>query len=129
VFSVYNTVLVPDFLRCSLTELSEKDFTPEVVEYLGAEYFEVELQKKVAAFREKYEKKRVKESAAAGAAAGAAASADKKKRKPQFSPATEDIDVSPTGATAPLLLEGVVLPEVPKSLGPIWSSKFYIRNL
>ena len=116
VFSVYNPVLVPDFVRCSLMELSEKDFTPEVVEYLGAEYFEVELQKKVAVFREKYEKKRLKESAAAGAAAaGAAASAGMKKWKPKFSPATEEMDVSPTGATAPLLLEGVVSPEAPRT--------------
>jgi hypothetical protein len=38
VFSVYNPVLVPDFVRCSLMELSEKDFTPEVVEYFGAEF-------------------------------------------------------------------------------------------
>ena len=115
VFSVYNPVLVPDFVRCSLTELSEKDFTPEVVEYLGAEYFEVELQKNVSAVREKYEKKRLKESAGGGAAAGAAASEKKKKRKLQFSPATDDMDVSPTGATAPLLLEGVVSPEAPRT--------------
>jgi hypothetical protein len=114
VFSVYNPVLVPDFVRCSLTELSEKDFTPEVVEYLG-EYFEVELQKNVSAVREKYEKKRLKESAGGGAAAGAAASEKKKKRKLQFSPATDDMDVSPTGATAPLLLEGVVSPEAPRT--------------
>jgi hypothetical protein len=116
VFSIYNPVLGPDFVRCSLMELSEKDFTPEVVEHLGAEYFEVEIQKKVSAVLEKYEKKRLKESAGGGApAAGAAASKDKKKRKPQFSPATEEMDVSPTGAPAPLLLEGVVSPEHPRT--------------
>jgi hypothetical protein len=81
-----------------MMELSEKDFTPEVVEYLSAEYFEVELQKKVSAVREKYEKKRLKESAAAGAAAaGAAASKEKKKRKPQFSPAIEEMDCRSPG--------------------------------
>jgi hypothetical protein len=53
VFSIYNPVLGPDFVRCSLMELSEKDFTPEVVEHLGAEYFEVEIQKKVSAVRMK----------------------------------------------------------------------------
>jgi hypothetical protein len=95
---------------------AEKDFTPEVVEYVGAEYFEGELHKKVSAVRERYEKKQLRESADGGAAAaGAAASKKKKKRKPQFSPATEEMDVSPTGATAPLLLEGVVSPENPRT--------------
>jgi len=68
----------------------------------------VELQK------EKYEKERVKESAGA-AAEGAEDREEKKKRKPQFSPATEEMDVSPTGATAPLLLEGMVSPEAPRT--------------
>jgi hypothetical protein len=45
------------------------------LEYLGAEYFAVELEKKVAAIREEYEKERVKELAAAGAAAAGAAAA------------------------------------------------------
>ena len=78
-----------------------------------ARSFEVELQK------EKYEKERVKESAGAAAAGAAAEGAEdreeKKKRKPQFSPATEEMDVSPTGAAVPLLLEGMVSPEAPRT--------------
>jgi hypothetical protein len=124
VFSGRNPTLVIDCTSYSLEELSVAGFTPEVVENFGAEYFDVELQKKwdkESAVRAEYEKKRVKESSAAGAAA----SADKKKRKPQFSPAgdpssAEEMDVSPTGGLAmvppptvtPLNLEGVLSPEV-----------------
>ena len=68
----------------------------------------MELQK------EKYEKERLKESAGA-AAEGAEDREEKKKRKPQFSPATEEMDVSPTGAAVPLLLEGVVSPVAPRT--------------
>ena len=61
-------------------------------------------------------RKQFRESAGGGAAGGGeAAIKKKKKRKPQFSPATEEVDVSPTGATAPLLLEGVVSPENPRT--------------
>jgi hypothetical protein len=92
----------------TLEKFSAAGFTPEVVEYFGAEYFGAEKQKK-----------RNKESAKESAAR-----ADKKKRKPQFSPAddqssAEEMDVSPTGGLtmvplppgAPPNLEGVLSPE------------------
>jgi hypothetical protein len=80
--------------RHTLEEPSVAGFTPEVVEYFGAKYFDVEHQKKH--IKEAW---RVKESAAgnaaASAAAGVAANADKTKRKPQFSPTAESCNGNP----------------------------------
>ena len=45
-FSGRNPTLVIDCTSYSLEELSVAGFTPEVVENFGAEYFDVELQKK-----------------------------------------------------------------------------------
>ena len=47
VFSDRNPTLVLDLDSYSQEELSAAGFTPEVVEFFGAEHFEVELQKKL----------------------------------------------------------------------------------